>query len=277
MAVRLGLVLISIVRVTNVIMLAQREQRLTGDWPDSHDMREHRRTLAGLVALSIAAVCICLLFCLLFSLLWPRNIQNNDLRLGRMAKDSSDSFGRDTALIAEALPSAMVPGVTGPIDPKAFGGVAPIAIAKPSLATADASNRLANMDAGRQTRQVLWSASGSLSASAAAENLADIGAVVQGVNDQLAGEDSAPATSGPIQSYPMSAAAVTDLQNRAARYGAQGVPDGGAILVASADVPPPHPAGARSRAFDASEGTPLDPLLNTTYDLNYPKAIPSLK
>jgi UPF0755 protein len=38
-----------------------------------------------------------------------------------------------------------------------------------------------------------------------------------------------------------------------------------------------HPA-ARPRVFDASEGTLLDPLLNTTtYDLNYAKVVPSLK
>jgi hypothetical protein len=33
----------------------------------------------------------------------------------------------------------------------------------------------------------------------------------------------------------------------------------------------------RPAAFDASEGTRLDPLLNTTYDLNFPKTVPSLK
>jgi hypothetical protein len=33
----------------------------------------------------------------------------------------------------------------------------------------------------------------------------------------------------------------------------------------------------RPTAFDASEGTRLDPLLNTTYDLNFPKIVPSLK
>ena len=37
--------------------------------------------------------------------------------------------------------------------------------------------------------------------------------------------------------------------------------------------PPARPA--RPRAFDASEGTPLDPLLNKTYDLNYAKAVPT--
>jgi hypothetical protein len=36
-------------------------------------------------------------------------------------------------------------------------------------------------------------------------------------------------------------------------------------------------ANRRPAAFDASEGTPLDPLLNTTYDLSFPKTVPSLK
>ena len=33
--------------------------------------------------------------------------------------------------------------------------------------------------------------------------------------------------------------------------------------------PPAHP-----KIIDASEGTPLDPLRNTTYDLNYAKTVP---
>lgn len=36
-------------------------------------------------------------------------------------------------------------------------------------------------------------------------------------------------------------------------------------------------AGTRARAFDASEGTPRDPLLNKTFDLNSPKQIPALR
>lgn len=35
--------------------------------------------------------------------------------------------------------------------------------------------------------------------------------------------------------------------------------------------------GVRARAFDASEGTPRDPLLNKTFDLNSPKQIPPLR
>jgi UPF0755 protein len=36
------------------------------------------------------------------------------------------------------------------------------------------------------------------------------------------------------------------------------------------------PAATRTRVFDASEGTPLDPLLNKTYDLNYAKTVPPM-
>ena len=35
--------------------------------------------------------------------------------------------------------------------------------------------------------------------------------------------------------------------------------------------------GSRVRAFDASEGTARDPLLNKTFDLNSPKQIPALR
>ena len=41
---------------------------------------------------------------------------------------------------------------------------------------------------------------------------------------------------------------------------------------------PPNASGsARGRAFDASEGTPRDPLRNRTFDLNSPKTVPALR
>ena len=40
---------------------------------------------------------------------------------------------------------------------------------------------------------------------------------------------------------------------------------------------PAMPPGARSRAFDASEGTALDPLRNRSYDLTSPKSVPVLR
>jgi UPF0755 protein len=39
----------------------------------------------------------------------------------------------------------------------------------------------------------------------------------------------------------------------------------------------PDGAGNRAKAFDASEGTRLDPLRNKTFDLNSPKTVPVLK
>lgn len=50
--------------------------------------------------------------------------------------------------------------------------------------------------------------------------------------------------------------------------------DGGALPVAQ---PASGVAGTRARAFDASEGTVRDPLLNKTFDLNSPKQVPQLK
>lgn len=46
---------------------------------------------------------------------------------------------------------------------------------------------------------------------------------------------------------------------------------------AAAGPAQPGAGGTRARAFDASEGTQRDPLLNRTYDLNSPKQLPQLK
>ena len=213
--------------------------------------------------------------------------QKNVALWRQIEKDAKDKLAPDATPIAPAAPGAPPPKVHGalePVDPKAFGALAPLAPAKPPAA-GELAKRLARMGADRQTREALLGPSGTLSAGASASNLAQIGAIVQGVNDQPAAGETAPddqtaAISGPVQTYPLSAAALAAQQNRAARYGAPDVrPGGGAKIMASADIaaPAPHPAGARPRAFDASEGTPLDPLLNTTYDLTYAKVVPSLK
>jgi hypothetical protein len=55
----------------------------------------------------------------------------------------------------------------------------------------------------------------------------------------------------------------------------------GAMRLTVESLQPQHGASPnaqrRSRAFDASEGTPLDPLNNTTFDLNYSHDIPPMK
>ena len=46
---------------------------------------------------------------------------------------------------------------------------------------------------------------------------------------------------------------------------------------ASAPQPQSDRQAAHARAFDASEGTPHDPLRNKTYDLNYAKTVPVIQ
>ena len=76
--------------------------------------------------------------------------------------------------------------------------------------------------------------------------------------------------------FPVSAARRADQKVRAAKLG----------LAAGSDVLPPEgpvaplpasAAGTRPKIIDVSEGTPLDPLLDHTYDLNHAQSVPSLK
>jgi UPF0755 protein len=140
------------------------------------------------------------------------------------------------------------------------------------------------MGADRLMRDALLGPNGALSAGNATKSLAELGAVVQGVNDQPAVDESADAgssaaTRGQIESYPLSVAAQADQQKRTVRYGVADAATNGSInAVAGANLmAAAPPAGERSHAFDASEGTRLDPLLNKTYDLNYAKVVPLLK
>jgi UPF0755 protein len=218
--------------------------------------------------------------------------QKNVARWRQIEKDAKDKLAPDATPTTPATtpPASKVHGALEPVNPKTFGALAVVvAAAKSSPTVADLTKRLAKVGVDRQMREALLGPSGALSAgvNSSLKNLESLGAVVEGVNDQPAvyanaGDDGGPATSGPLQSYPLSAAALADQQSRAARYGALEpvAPEGAVKIMASADITPPsaqRPAGSRPRAFDASEGTALDPLLNTTYDLNYPKVVPSLK
>jgi UPF0755 protein len=220
--------------------------------------------------------------------------QKNVQRWRQIEKDAKDRLAPDaTAPTAPTAPGPNAPGpnspaskvhgaLDAPVDPKEFGALATVEPIK-LAAAGDLAKRLVRVGADRQTRQALLGPNGALSAGASVRSLADIGAVVQGVNDQppAAPPEAADdvATAGPIQSYPLSPAALAEQQSRAARYGAQGVaPDSGVKIMASAEASPTlRSAAPRPRAFDASEGTPLDPLRDTTYDLNYPKVVPQLK
>jgi len=117
------------------------------------------------------------------------------------------------------------------------------------------------------------------------KTLEESGAVVAGVNDAPAeglafGNDDPPATDagGPIATAPLSPAMLADQKAREAKYGTATLVSN--VAIDTAGAPPaqaasPGTASGRPRIYDASEGTPLDPLLNKTYDLSYAKVLPS--
>jgi UPF0755 protein len=211
----------------------------------------------------------------------------------QLEKDAKETKDRVTPDLLPTMPAAVQPPTSPPgqkkseidADPKAFGSLAPRAAStpnsKPMPTSAAFVTRLAKVGAERQSRLALLGPNGPLSPAAAGQNLADSGIIVEGVNDEAlvqapAADDAA--TSGPVQTYPLSPQMLADQQNREARYGALVQLAG---KMASADLDPaalskPAPNG-RPRIFDASEGTALDPLRNTTFDLNYPKVVPPIR
>ena len=128
-------------------------------------------------------------------------------------------------------------------------------------------------------REALLGTGGSLSAEKiAGKSIQDLGAVVTGVNDEpdvAVFEDggSGGVSTVPAASVPLSATALADQKAREARFGNATVADSGTSAGAGAPVA----LGARALAFDASEGTRLDPLLNKTYDLSYGKTVRDFK
>ena len=114
-----------------------------------------------------------------------------------------------------------------------------------------------------RTAQALMGESGPLGKSRiSGQSLDALGAVVSGVNDP---ESLALESETAIVPMPTGGPApAKDL------FDTGSAPP---VLVADA-TPHPLPTGAH-RVFDASEGTPLDPLLNKTWDLNYAHTVPT--
>jgi UPF0755 protein len=197
-------------------------------------------------------------------------------RLAAMVRNgpATDSPAATRSIVASAT--------RDPRDPAVYGALAaPEAPVGPVPASL---SRLAKIGAARLARQALLSADGALGAkSISGKSLEDLGAVVIGVNDQppaeglaFADDDTGPTTSGPPASVPLSPAMLADQRAREAKYGL-GSQSGG-MVVSLNDAPTPQQAvvaTGRLHGFDASEGTPLDPLLNKTYDLNYAKTVPT--
>ena len=168
------------------------------------------------------------------------------------------------------------------VDPAIFGAVA---FGAAPVDSGPLATRLGKLADSRRRAIALLGPGGALSVGGAAgASLEALGAVVTGVNDappaQAFPDDLGPdAAAQPVASVPLSAAALADQKARIARYVDAGPVDPRVVgpadpRVAGLDAPAAAPA--RPRAFDASEGTPIDPLRNKTYDLNFAHAVPAL-
>jgi UPF0755 protein len=161
------------------------------------------------------------------------------------------------------------------VDPAIFGAVA---LGDAPVDNGPLATRLGKLAESRRLTGALLGPGGALSASGAAgASLDALGAVITGVNDeppaQAFPDDPGPDDAAqPVASVPLSAAALADQKARIARYVGAGAAD---PRVAGLDAPAGAPA--RPRAFDASEGTPFDPLRNKTYDLNFAHAVPAFE
>jgi UPF0755 protein len=233
-----------------------------------------------------------------------QHLKNVD-RWRQIEKDAKDGKDRVSPDLLPATPAASQPGAPANqkksaldvSDPKIFGALAPRAATqpnatkpnptkpnatKPDAALGALAPRLVKLGAERQARSALLGPNGPLSASAAGRGLADSGIIVEGVNDvpsdaplskAPAGDDAE--TPGPVQSYPVPAQMLADQTSREARFAST------TDKLANADIGPVSATklapNGRARVIDASEGTPLDPLLNKTYDLNYAKVVPAIQ
>jgi UPF0755 protein len=204
----------------------------------------------------------------------------NVARWRQIEKDAKDKLAPDAA----PNPAGTTHGSLDPTDPKAYGAVAPMvygAVA-PVGAPTPADNagplgvKLAKFGERLRVRESLIGAAGSLSASkVSGKSLEDLGAVVTGVNDAPEGavfaQDTDGSTTAALMSAPLSPAALAEQKARIAKYGDA---SGAGARVAGLDDSATAPRNIR--AFDASEGTALDPLRNKTFDLSYSKTVPPL-
>jgi UPF0755 protein len=198
----------------------------------------------------------------------------NVARWRQIEKDAKDKLAPD-ATPPSPGPAGATHGDLDSIDPKSFGAVAPVVRPYGPEYVGALGVKLMKLGGEIRVRESLLGADGSLSSAKVIGKTPEaLGAVVTGVNDVPEGAvftgENAGAMTDALMKVPLSAAALADQKARIAKYGD---PAGADARVAGLDA---APTPTHSRAFDASEGTPLDPLLNKTYDLNYTKVVPPL-
>ena len=196
--------------------------------------------------------------------------QKNVAHWRQIEKDVKDKLAPD------AQPASSIRGSIEPVDPAEFGALTSPVQGQPGPAALVA--RLSKIGADRKATDA---ALASLIAPGI-KSIEEIGAVA-GVNDAPAegfafGDADSPGSgAGPIATAPLSPAMLADQKAREAKYGTASLTSNApAAAVDAAPAPASFgTASGRPRIYDASEGTPLDPLRNKTYDLSYAKVVPT--
>jgi hypothetical protein len=189
---------------------------------------------------------------------------------------------RTRAIVLDASPSAQVDDKRGPAPNEnladAFGGLAMPASQRSSAPAVALGDRLLRMGADQMMRDALSQATGAVASRDVPEKLAERRVVSPQIGASNEARDAADGISK-MQPAPRLAEAAPPPADRNAtpNHAAASSTIGRDVNIAGAGPPPSSSLSGRSIAFDASEGTALDPLLNTTYDLNFPKEVPSLK
>jgi UPF0755 protein len=195
----------------------------------------------------------------------------------QIEKDAKDRLAPDVT------PQPAGPAIHGSldgVDPASYG-----ALVAPSPVQGGPSPMLARLAEIGARRKAMAATLASLAPTAQGAKPMEELAVVAGVNDAPAEGDAfvepdmpAAGTDG-ITSVPLSPAMLADEKAREAKYGtpaAAPVSGRGTGTLSSPTVASAATSSGRPRIYDASEGTPLDPLLNKTYDLSYAKVVPTL-
>jgi hypothetical protein len=222
---------------------------------------------------------------------WPhkRNAISKSVRLAfdsgfqLFAASAADQAraSRTRAIVIDAGPDAQADSALRPaLDESvldAFGRVAMLASQRSSAPAVALGDRLMQIAADQMMRDALLEVGRGVSTRGASENLAEQQAASPqiGASQIARGIAIADATRQPFER--VAEVAPAPAVRTSANRDAMEPPTMRNDVIASAAPSAAPSAARRTVAFDASEGTALDPLLNTTYDLNFPKVVPALK
>jgi UPF0755 protein len=229
-----------------------------------------------------------------------RNVQ----RWRQIEKDAKDKQGQPAPdmdkTAPETAPAATQPGAGQKSEsgtPPSVYGSLPASLdaprsatpAPPSLSYAHAASAIAGAMRVPASKTTAVKTTANISAFTLGPGLDELGISIGGVRSPAAAtldgpigpEDAADAPGGDV-TFPVATGGRPGQKARPARPGlapgSDELPDKSG-WAGTSPAPQPQNDGRplHARAFDASEGTPLDPLRNKTYDLNYAKTVPAIQ